>query len=66
MERLNIPSGSIFEDKIGFSKAVRIGNIIAVSGTAPIIEGILEQDVYIQTKICGNGHYLSSADVQRL
>ena len=36
MSRTLISSGSWLEPKIGFSRAVRVGNAIAVAGTAPI------------------------------
>lgn len=53
--RKNISSGSPYEPKIGFSRAVRIGNIISVAGTAPIAEDgsvATVGDVYGQTKRC--------------
>ena len=31
-----ISSGSPFEAQIGFSRAVRVGSLVAVAGTAPI------------------------------
>ena len=55
MLRQNISSGSPYEDQIGFSRAVRIGNIISVSGTAPIdTDGktVYKGDLYNQTKYC--------------
>ena len=55
MERKNISSGSEYEKPIGFSRAVRIDNIISVSGTAPIArDGTTahKNDLYNQTKRC--------------
>jgi enamine deaminase RidA (YjgF/YER057c/UK114 family) len=55
MERLNVSSGSEYEKPIGFSRAVRIGNIISVAGTAPIANNgttAYPNDLYNQTKRC--------------
>jgi enamine deaminase RidA (YjgF/YER057c/UK114 family) len=55
MKRLNVSSGSEYEKPIGFSRAVRIGNIISVSGTAPIApDGTTAYpgDLYNQTIRC--------------
>lgn len=55
MPRKLVSSGSVYEDKIGFSRAVRIGNHIAVSGTAPIADDgktACPGDAYGQTKCC--------------
>lgn len=55
MKRLHVSSGSPFEKPIGFSRAVRSGNRILVSGTAPILEDgspAFPGDVYNQTKHC--------------
>jgi enamine deaminase RidA (YjgF/YER057c/UK114 family) len=53
--RSHVSSGSPFEDTIGFSRAVRVGSIVAVSGTAPILAGgglAAPDDVYGQTRRC--------------
>jgi enamine deaminase RidA (YjgF/YER057c/UK114 family) len=55
MERKNISSGSIYEEPIGFSRAVRIGKLIAISGTAPITGNgttAFPGDLYRQTRQC--------------
>lgn len=55
MPRQNISSGSPFEPIIGFSRAVRVGNLISVSGTAPIgsdSKTVGVGDPYLQTKRC--------------
>lgn len=52
--RKRIGSGSHLEGPIGFSRACRIGNQIAVAGTAPIKDGetVFVGDLYNQTKYC--------------
>ncbi len=45
-ERTNIPGSSPFELIIGFSRAVRIGNHVHVSGTGPV--GADDADIAIQ------------------
>jgi enamine deaminase RidA (YjgF/YER057c/UK114 family) len=55
MTRQLVSSGSWLEPVIGFSRAVRVGNIVAVGGTAPILaEGGTAAigDVYGQTRRC--------------
>jgi enamine deaminase RidA (YjgF/YER057c/UK114 family) len=55
MTRLNVSSGSPYEKPIGFSRATRIGNIIAVAGTAPVAADgstATPGDAYGQTKRC--------------
>src|SRR3954449_5092225 len=50
-----VSSGSPFEPEIGFSRAVRIGAHVAVSGTAPIAAGggiACPGDAYGQTHRC--------------
>lgn len=55
MDRINISSGSPLEKSIGFSRASRVGNVIAVAGTAaigPNGQTIGINNVYEQTKYC--------------
>ena len=50
--RENISSGSPWEEIIGYSRAVKIGNVIEISGTtASSDNGIVgKNDLYVQTK----------------
>jgi enamine deaminase RidA (YjgF/YER057c/UK114 family) len=53
MKRTNISSGAPWENQIGYCRAVRIGNTIEVSGTAPVRNGVtVGENAYEQTKIC--------------
>ncbi|WP_170391265.1 RidA family protein [Ruegeria arenilitoris] len=50
-----ISNGNPMEAVVGFSRAVRVGNFIAVGGTAPVdAQGntVGVGDVYLQTKQC--------------
>ena len=50
--RLLYSSGAEWEDIAGYSRAVRVGNVIEVAGTTAVIDGILvgKDDIYLQTK----------------
>lgn len=53
LKRQNFPSGSKWEDLVGYSRAVKIGNIIEVAGTTAMDEKgavVGLNDPYLQTK----------------
>jgi enamine deaminase RidA (YjgF/YER057c/UK114 family) len=53
MDRQHARSGSPFEDTIGFSRAVRVGHTVVVSGTAPVWpDGAVDPDPAIQARRC--------------
>lgn len=53
MERRHARSGSPYEDTIGFSRAVRVGSTVAVSGTAPVWpDGHVDPDPAVQARRC--------------
>jgi enamine deaminase RidA (YjgF/YER057c/UK114 family) len=53
-ERSRVSSGSPFETSIGFSRALRVGNRVLVSGTAPVFpEGTpCPDDAALQARRC--------------
>lgn len=54
MERSRISSGAALEDRVGYSRAVRVGPHVWVSGTAPILPADADPpaDPYEQAVIC--------------
>lgn len=53
MSRINISTGAKWEDIVGYSRAVKIGNVIEVTGTVATDnsgELVGKNDIYIQTK----------------
>ena len=54
MERQWISSGAAFEERVGYSRAVRVGDQVWVAGTAPIMPGHADPpaDAYEQAKVC--------------
>ena len=54
VERQRITSGAAFEERVGYSRAVRVGNQVWVSGTAPIMPGDADPPTgaYDQARVC--------------
>ena len=52
VKRINISSGAKWEDIVGYSRAVKVGNVIEVSGTAAVDGGgvVGKGNAYEQTK----------------
>ena len=54
MERVRITSGGTYEPIMGYCRAVRVGDLVVVAGTAPIMPGDADPppDSYGQTHRC--------------
>jgi len=54
VERQRITSGAAFEERVGYSRAVRVGDRVWVSGTAPIMPGDADPPAgaYEQARVC--------------
>ncbi|MBJ7593298.1 MAG: RidA family protein [Candidatus Dormibacteraeota bacterium] len=52
-ERKRISSGSPYEGRIGFSRAIVVDSRVVVSGTAPVWpDGSCDPDAYVQARRC--------------
>lgn len=57
MERINYTSGAKWEDIVGYSRAVKVGNIIEIAGTVSVDENnnvVGVGDAYLQTQFILN------------
>jgi enamine deaminase RidA (YjgF/YER057c/UK114 family) len=54
VERQRISSGAAFEERFGYSRAVRVGDRVWVAGTAPIMPGDADPPAtaYEQAQLC--------------
>jgi enamine deaminase RidA (YjgF/YER057c/UK114 family) len=54
MQRKTFTSGTAFEERVGYSRAVRVGDRVHVSGTAPIMPGDADppEGAYEQAREC--------------
>jgi enamine deaminase RidA (YjgF/YER057c/UK114 family) len=54
VQRQLYSSGAAFEDRVGYSRAVRVGDRVWVSGTAPILPHDADppDDAYEQARLC--------------
>jgi enamine deaminase RidA (YjgF/YER057c/UK114 family) len=54
MERTDYSTGTTFEERVGYSRVVRVGDTVYVSGTAPLLPDDADPpaDAYVQARIC--------------
>jgi enamine deaminase RidA (YjgF/YER057c/UK114 family) len=63
-QRQNISTGSRYEEEIGFSRAVRVGDRVLVSGTAPVWDdGSVNLEPGAQVKRCLERIFAALAEV---